>query len=328
MVFPLAACGSGGGSSKGGSADKPLVVSTPYLPQGWDPAQAPAAPQEIYQFLVYDRLVHLAADGSYQPGLASSWDIEDAGKSLVLHLRPGVKFQDGETFDAAAVKANIQRGQTLDGSTEASALAPITTITVVDPETVRLDLKDAEANLLVGQFTGFAGEMIAPKSLTDPDLANKPVGAGMFKLTNLTQDTATLQSWSGYWDPSAVKVKQIVYKGIQDETTRWNAVKTGDVDVAMLTDPSLYKQVEGTSGVKAQIKPTLIYANWGQNRTRSPYDNLLVRQAMMYAIDRQAISDSVFFGYSEPTVQPFPEGSPAHVELPADTYAYDPAKAK
>ncbi|HEU4842394.1 MAG TPA: ABC transporter substrate-binding protein, partial [Ilumatobacteraceae bacterium] len=113
----------------------------------WDPVTSPSGYTITWLGLVYDRLVHNAPDGSLIPGLATSWEYADDGSSVTFHLREGVTFQDGTPFDAAAVKTNIDRAITLEGSTVASELGRVAEVVVVDPLTVRLDLSSADATL-------------------------------------------------------------------------------------------------------------------------------------------------------------------------------------
>ena len=182
----------------------------------WDPATSASGYTITFQGLVYDRLVHTAPDGSLVPGLAESWEYSPDGTVLTFHLREGVQFQDGAVFDAAAVKANIERSQTLEGSTLAAELARIAEVVVVDPQTVELHLSSADATL-PAVFSGRSGAMISPNSLADPQLDRTPVGAGMFKLVEFAEGSDfAVERWDGYWDPDAVKVKRIEVKVLPD----------------------------------------------------------------------------------------------------------------
>ena len=112
----------------------------------WDPAKQSSGYAITQLALVFDRLVHTAPDGSLVPGLATAWEYSPDGTTLTFDLRDDVTFQDGTPFDAAAVKANIERSQTLDGSSSKADLARIAEVVAVDPQTVELHLASPDAD--------------------------------------------------------------------------------------------------------------------------------------------------------------------------------------
>ena len=293
----------------------------------WDPGTSASSYTITFQGLVYDRLVHTAPDASLIPGLAESWEYSDDGMVLTFHLRPDVTFQDGAVFDAAAVKANIDRSKTMEGSTLAPELVNIAEVVVVDPQTVELHLSSPDATL-PAVMSGRSGAMISPNSLTNPELDRQPVGAGMFTLAEFSEGSDfALEPWDGYWDPEAVKVGRIEVKILPDTATRINAVRTGEIDIAPI-EPADVATVEGTEDVTVRLNETLRYVYVAMNLAEKPLDDLRVRQAIMHAIDRQALLDGPYFGYGETTLQPWPEGYFPHVPELDDTYDYDPERAK
>lgn len=304
-----------------------LRFGYPFQLTNVDPHTQGSAAIQVGVFAAYDRLVHLAPDGSFIPGLAESWEVADGGSTLVLHLREGVKFHDGTAFDADAVKANVTRGQTVDKSTVAPDMKKIQNVVVVDPHTVRLELTSPLASIMIAILSGYAGAMISPAAF-DSDLKQLAVGAGMYKMTDNKPDVTTYERFGDYWNPDDVKAAKFEYHAIADDSTRWNALQSGQLDAAVIQATELYSQFE-PAGFKATIGPTLEYTNWWQNRTFPGLDDVKVRQALMYAIDRDSIAETVFHGYAVPTVQQFPEGNAAHVaDLTPDRYPYDPEKAK
>jgi peptide/nickel transport system substrate-binding protein len=292
----------------------------------WDPATSASGYTITFQGLVYDRLVHTAPDGSLVPGLAESWEYSPDGTVLTFHLREGVQFQDGAPFDAAGVKANIERSQTLEGSTLASELARISEVVVV-ALTVELHLSSADATL-PAVFSGRSGAMISPGSLADPELDRTPVGAGMFKLVEFAEGSDfALERWDGYWDPEAVQVARIEVKVLPDTATRVNAVRAGEIDIAPI-EPADVATLEGVDGVTVRLNETLRYVYLATNLAMTPLDDLRVRQAVMHAIDRQALLDGPYYGYGERTLQPWPDGYFPHVPELDERYPYDPDRAR
>jgi peptide/nickel transport system substrate-binding protein len=307
--------------------DATLRFGYPFALANIDPHTQGSAALQPAIFLSYDRLVHLSPDGEFLPGLAESWEVEEDGGALLLHLRPGVTFHDGTPFDGEAVRANIERGQTVEASTVAPALADIEQVEVVDAATVRLHLASTTALTLLAQLSGYAGCMISPTAF-ESDLTQVPVGAGMYKIIENRQEFATYERFADYWNPADVGAAKFEYRAIADDLTRWNALRTGEIDATVITATQLYAEFE-PAGFNAVIGPTLEYANWWINQSYAPLENVKVRQALMHAIDRQAIAESVFGGYAQPTVQQFPEGARGHVpELTPDTYEFDPELAK
>jgi peptide/nickel transport system substrate-binding protein len=276
---------------------------------------------------VYDRLVHLSAEGDFIPGLATDWSFSDDGLSMELNLRQGVTFHDGEPFNAEAVKANLERGQTVEGSSVAADLADITAIEAVDEHTVRLTLDQPNA-ILPGLFSHRAGVMISPAAFDNPDLDVAPVGAGMYRVAEYRIDDRIIyERYEDYWDTEAAGPDTIELRILADDQTRMNALRSGEVDVAILRGTQI-DEAE-MSGFNVHSQPALTYLVLYLNRAQAEFENELVRRAMNHAIDRQGIIDAVLFGAGDAAVQPFPEGYFAYnPDYPGDYYEYDPDRAR
>ena len=139
-------------------------------------------------------------------------------------------FHDGTPFDAEAVKGNIERAKTVEGSAVASELEVVSTVEVVDPLTVRLTLSGPAAQLPL-VLSDRAGMMISPAAFDDPNLDQAPVGAGMFTVSEYRpNDRIIYERYDGYWDPDAVRCATFDYTIAGDPVTRLNAIRTGQVD--------------------------------------------------------------------------------------------------
>ncbi|CAH1691002.1 putative Peptide/nickel transport system substrate-binding protein [Hyphomicrobiales bacterium] len=291
----------------------------------WDPHKAGSSRDNELLFLVYDRLVHVLRDGSYRPGLAKSWDFSDDGLSVTFHLQPGVKFQDGTDFDAAAVKANIERAKTLEGSTAAASLSTVKSVEIVDPLTVRFQLTQPNS-LLPNILADRAGAMISPAAFGNPELGTRPVGAGMFKLESYVRNSkAVAKRWDGYWAPELVKAAGVEMFIMQDESARVNALLSGQIDAAFI--PTAEVDRVKAAGINVDTNPTLeqvwMNVDWGA----APLNNLKIRQAIAYGIDRQGLIDLVEFGYGTPTSQLIHPYAPEFIAEIDHTYDYNPEKA-
>ena len=293
----------------------------------FDPHRAANAGDALALFLTYDRLVHLSPDSEPIPGLAESWEYSDDGMTLTFHLRDGVTFHDGTPFDAEAVKANLERAQTVEGSVVAGDLAIIESVEVVDPATVQLNLASPTASLL-GILSDRAGAMISPAAFENPDLDTAPVGAGMYTVAEYRPgDRIIYERYADYWDPDAQGAQEIDFVLMADSTTRLNALRSGELDSAVL-DPAQIQEAE-LDGLTLDSRSTVQYQQMYMNRAVAPFDDPDVRRALNYAIDRQGIVDAVDFGYGEANSQIFPKGYWAYdEETGSDYYTYDLDKAK
>src|SRR5262249_32567455 len=147
------------------------------------------------------------------PQLALGYDTAPDGKAVTIKLRPGVKFHDGETFDAEAAKFSLERHMTMTGSFRKPELAAVDHVEVVDPPTVRLVLKTPFAPL-IAQLTDRSGMMVAPKAAAEA--ADKfglhPVCAGPYKFVErVPQDRIVVEKFADYWNKDNVHIDRIVY---------------------------------------------------------------------------------------------------------------------
>ncbi|MCF7550526.1 ABC transporter substrate-binding protein [Pseudonocardia sp. WMMC193] len=332
LVAACAPLSSGGGGRAGG----PSGPADPDAIFGWahivglsrfDPHRATSSYDNTFLFLTYDRLVHVDYDLNPVPGLATSWEFSPDGKALDLRLREGVTFHDGTPFDAAAVKANIERAKTVEGSSVRNELAAVQSVEVTGPSAVRLVLSTPNAALL-GILSDRAGAMVSPAAFDNPDLDQAPVGAGMFRVTSYQpQNKIEYRRVEGYWDPAAVKVGGVDMYIYVDPATRLNALRTGEIDGAAIA-PDQVPEAEA-AGLRLERGRSNNFYFFHPNRARSEFGRVEVRQALAHAINRKALVDSVFRGYGTVSEQPLPDWSFAHnADLPAEPHPYDPERAR
>lgn len=296
-------------------------------PGSFDPHKATSGFDNAPLFLVYDRLVHQSPTGEAVPGLATEWTFSDDVRTLTMTLREDVTFHDGTPFDAEAVKANIERAKTVEGSAVASEMTNIETVDVIDEHTVALNLtKPAVSTPLL--LSDRAGAMISPAALDAPDLGVHPVGAGMYQVSEDYQTgvSISLARYDDYWDPEANLLAGVEIDFNADATARLNAVRTDAADVAGI-NPDQIEQAE-SAGLDVVSGFDLTFGTLTFNPDLLPaLQDERVRLAINLAIDRQAIVDGIFFGEAVPASQPFPEGYFAHSDEAAD-YEYDLDRAK
>ncbi|HEU4841679.1 MAG TPA: ABC transporter substrate-binding protein, partial [Ilumatobacteraceae bacterium] len=310
--------------------DASFVYGYPITVSRLDPHRASISQDATTLFPVYDRLVHLSPTGDLIPGLAESWEFSDDGLTLTLHVRPDVTFHDGAALDAEAVKANLDRGKSIEGSSVATDLAAMESVTVVDPMTVEVTLSTPNV-AIIGSFADRAGVIVSPQALADGvDLDANMVGAGPYKmLSHVHGDSTKYERNDDYWDQEHLApVKNLEIKVIADNVARLNAIRTGQISATTIS-ASQTPEVEGNEDLRLMYNTELAYTYIVQNRARGGQDDLRVRQAMLHALDREAICESLLAGKCELTDQPFPPGYFAYNEdIPDVLYPYDPEKAK
>ena len=300
----VTASSSGGGETpvtRGGT----LRYADANGPSRFDPHRSTIG-QDIRFFTpVYDRLVHFDEAGELVPGLATDWSFDETGTEFTMTLREGVTFHDGAPFDAAAVKANIERGQTVEGSSISADLADITAIATPDPMTVVFTLSRPNS-MLPGLLSHRAGSMVSPTAFENPDLDRAPVGAGPYRVTEYVEgDRIVYERYEDHWDTAAGGPDRIDLRILPDPTTRLNALRSGQIDMTAVGGAQLAEAE--AAGYTIDSGPGLTYLVLYLNRAQSEFDDALVRRALNHAIDRQAIIDAVLFGAGDAAVQPFPE---------------------
>ena len=325
-VSALAACsgaGNSGTSGGGGQANPTGVMKLGYdfsaQFTNLDPGKSSGDCDAIAIQPIYDTLVHRDLAGNLLPGLAQSWDL--VGKTLTFHLHPGVKFSDGETFDATAVKTGLEH---LEKNTTYSDLALIKSIDVVDPLTVRLNLSDLTGVQLLYSMTAREGMIVAPNSISTA--SSHPVGAGPLMFTSFTPGSLlSLRTNPTYWDKGAYKFGGIDYTQVGVGPPSETALKAGSVDMVAI-QPQAYPDLKADPSAGIAVQNTTAYLQF-QFRFTPPFDNLKVRQAVEFALDRNQINTTVQEGLGEVATQTFFKASPAYNPALANLYPHDPAKA-
>ncbi len=293
----------------------------------FDPARSATGGDRVFLFPVYDRLIRLTNASEPLPMLATKWEFNNNGAGLVLTLRSGVGFQDGTPFNAESVKANLDRSRTLPESTQRAALRAITDVRTLDASRVEIRCNIGCGGLL--QTLGdTAGMMVSPKAFSNPDLGTKPVGAGPYTLTEYRPGArAVYAPVKGYYDPSNQTLAGIEISVLNDDATRLNALRSGQLDMTFLRP----YQVDEAKAARLNVVGSngSIWYYMGMNMNRGKFSDVRVRQALNHAVDKKGITESLLKGYCTPSDQPFREGVLGFAkQTPKIVYSYDPAKAK
>ena len=201
-------------------------------PDVLDPTLARTFVGRIVFSALCDKLFDLDEKLNIVPMLATSQEWSADNKTLTLKLRPGVTFHDGEKFDAAAVKFNLERHKNMPGSSRRGELAPVASVEVVDPQTVRINLTAPFAPLLA-VLTDRAGMMVSPKAAAaaGEKFGANPVCSGPFRFVErVAQDRIVLERYPGYWNKGQIHFDRITYLPIVDATVRLANLRSGQLD--------------------------------------------------------------------------------------------------
>ncbi len=304
-----------------------LVLGMQLEPPHLDPTSAAAAAiDEVTYANVFEGLTRFASDGSVLPGLAESWEIAPDGLSWVFNLRQGVTFHDGAPFTAEDVAFSLERAIAEDSTNAQKQLFDgINSVNVIDDVTVEIGLDVPKGALLSNLAWGDA-VIVSPGSAETN--TTEPVGTGPFRFSNWVQgDSVELVRNPDYWGEPA-KLEQVTFKFISDPTAAFAALMAGDVDAfPVFPAPENLAQFEADPRFNVIVGSTEGETILSTNNGREPFDNILVREAIAHAIDRQAIIDGAMFGYGTPIGSHFAPHHPAYVDLTGMS-EYDPELAR
>jgi peptide/nickel transport system substrate-binding protein len=304
------------------------VLAMTLEPTGLDPtAGAASAIAEVVLYNVFETLTKINADGRTTPLLAESWTTSPDLRTWTFKLRTGVKFSNGEPFDAAAVKFSFERAvDKASVNKDKATFANIERIDTPNPATVVLTLKNGDPDLLfkLGQATAI---VVEPKSAAGNNSA--PVGTGPYKLDNWAKGSAiTLARWDGFRAAKSVLLRRVTMRFISDPSAQVAALLSGDVDVfPRVAAARSLKQFEGNTKFQVLTGGSRAKTILAINNKRKPLDNVLVRRAIAAAIDRKAVIEGAADGFGVPIGSYLVPGTPGYVDLTA-VNAFDQAKAR
>jgi peptide/nickel transport system substrate-binding protein len=254
-----------------------------------------------------DKLFDIDEKLNIVPQLALSHEISDDGQEVTIKLRPGVKFHDGEPFDAEAAKFSLERHLMLPGSFRKPELATVDHVDVVDPLTIKLVLK-VPFSPLIAQLTDRAGMMVSPKAAKaeGDKFGLHPVCAGPYKFVErVQQDRIVFEKFADYWNKDKVFIDRVVFLPIVDATVRLANLKSGGLDLIERVLATDIKDVRADSRLKLSTALELGYfgltININNDKNKGPLSQSeKVRQALDLSIDREAINQVVFNGEFTP----------------------------
>ena len=271
-------------------------------PDALDPTISRAYTGRLVFAALCEKLFDVTPDLKIVPQLATGYEWAADRKSIVIKLRPGVRFQDGEPFNAEAVRFNIERHLTTQGSFRKSEIGEIQSVDVVNDLTVRLNLSQPLVPLLTA-LTDRAGMMVSPKAARalGDKLGTQPVCAGPYRFVQrVAQGKIVVERVADYWDKASFSIDRIESVPITDSSSPLASLRSGDLQMIERVSPTDLGEIRADSKLKVLGVPELGYQMIPLNVANGPKSKALadvrVRQAIDLAIDREMLVKTVFAG--------------------------------
>jgi len=325
VVAALTACSTGDRVDLGGDSSGNLVAAIAGEPDQLDPQKTSAYFSFEVLENVFDTLVEPDANLEMRPALAESWTVSPDQLVWTFHLRRSVTFHDGSPFTADDVVYSYRRiiDQEL---ANADKLSAVTGITAADPSTVVITLKQPTPNLLtnLGGFKGLA--IVQRRNVESGEIATHPVGTGPFAFqSQKSGDSIILKANPTYW-AGAPKVSGVTFRFISEPSTALSALQAGEIDWTDSIPTQRVAQLKDDDSITLATTASNDYWYLALNEARPPWNDLRVRQAIAYAIDRDAIVQATSYGTAVANQLAIPQGNPWYT--PYDAYRHDVDKAK
>jgi peptide/nickel transport system substrate-binding protein len=327
-----AGCGSSQHSTGGAAAASfNAKIGSLYYTDSLDPALGESGGDYAYLNMIYDRLMTInSTTGALEPGLATSFKFQGANNlQYAMTIRTGVKFQDGSALDAAAVKASLQHFIAVQ---EVQVIPPssIASIDVTGKYSLVINLTKQFASLPL-LLADRAGMIVSPTALQKygKSFAQHPVGAGPFSfVSQVPQSSVTFKKFPGYWDAAQIKLSGATISYYPTDVSLYNAVQSGAVQVAEDLPGSDLKPAKSNPNLTVASAPQTGFDNIFFNLGKKPLNNVDVRMAFNLALNRPAIARLTTSGLGAVGTQPYAPSFPYYDPAVANSYAYNPARAR
>ncbi|MDE1991990.1 MAG: hypothetical protein KGI75_05780 [Rhizobiaceae bacterium] len=284
---------------------------------------------ELYeQYLIYEPVLTMTPDLKVVAGIASYKQLDDL--TYTFDIKPGVTFQDGTAYDAAAAKFNLDRMlDPKNGSPRRSDLGPVDSVEVTGPLSFTVKFKQPYAQFPL-VMTNRAGLFVSPTALQKlgPDFAAKGVGAGPYKVDSWTKNGQMVLSAFDNSYQGKPALDKIVIRPLPDETLRTASLKSGDVQLTDTVPPQSVASTKADGKIDIADLAGLGFNAFSLNVTRAPFNDKKVRQALMYSVDKEVMNKVAFFNTGAPSYGPIPPPVSWAFDKDFKPYQRDVAKAK
>lgn len=321
-------------------AETTLVIGMAADPTGLDPEAVINNTSGYVMSTIYDTLVrYKPGTTEVAPGVASKWDVSPDGLTYTFHLRPGIKFSDGTPLDAKAVIWNVDRllnknnpqyiynTGTVEGYIEFT-YGDLASYRQIDDNTVSFTFKNPSApflNSLAMVWNGLVSPAAAAKY--GKDLRNHPIGSGPFVMREWQpRNQVVLDANPAYW-AGKPKVDHLIFKELPDAQAAVLALKRGEIQILGDVSTPTIPAIRSDPGLELLTQPGLTVSGVAMPTEVAPFNDRRVRQALNYAVDKEAINKALFNGLAATMTSPLPQAQWGF-DPSLKGYPYDPEKAK
>lgn len=277
----------------------------------------------------YEGLFAFDKDLKIQPLLATSYEVTPDGLNYTFHLRKGVKFSDGTDFNAEAVKVNLDRVlDKANGLARYNQFSRIAKVEPVDADTVKIILKEP-FSAFINALAHPSAMMISPTALKKwgKDITFHPTGTGPFVFVEWDPAThLTVKKNPNYWNKGYPKIDKLTFRTVTDNNTRAAVVQTGEAQFAYTLPYEQAKLLEKNDKLEVIAAPSIVARYISMNVLQKPFDDARVREAVNYAINKEALVKVAFAGYAFPSEGVVPQGVQYAEKM--KPWPHDPKKAK
>jgi peptide/nickel transport system substrate-binding protein len=297
-------------------------------PESLDPVNMTSAPAATVGEHVVERLIYMEEDGSLTPMLATSWESNEDGTVWTFDIREGVEFHDGEPLNAEAVATNLRRFVNPDvGAAYAFLLGTVEEIEAVDEYTLQLTLAEPFAPILSHLSHSFIG-IVSPaqlEGLAPDETFENPIGTGPYEMVEWNRgESISLQVNEDYWG-DVPAIPTVNFRFIPESSALIVALETGEIDAMMRVPPQEVERLESDPNIEVVRESSVRTVYIGFNNLEEPFDDERVREALNYAVDKEAIVNGLFEGF---TVADAPVVPSVFGHESVGPYGYDPERAQ
>lgn len=329
-LFSLAAALALTGLAVSAHAAKDVVVAVQSNFTTTDPYDANDTLSQAVAKSFYQGLYGFDKNLKMIPVLADSHTVSKDGLVYTFKLKSGIKFHDGTDFNAEAVKVSFDRVTNPENKLKRYTLYKnIAKTEALDATTVRVTLKEPFSPF-INTLAHPSGVIISPAALAkygSKGIAQNPVGTGPFKFVEWkSTDYLKVAKWEGYWKKGYPKIDSITWRPVVDNNTRAAMMQTNEAHFAFPMPPEALESLSKKASLEVTKAPSIIHRYLSMNTQQKPFDNPKVREAINYAINKDALVKVAFSGYAVPAEGVLPQGVEYATKL--GPWPYNPVKAK
>ena len=317
------------GASASALAANNAVLAIYQQPETLDPYNTNTTLTTAVTKSFYEGLFSFDKDMKVKNVLAESYEVSKDGLVYTFKLRQGVKFHDGSDFNAAAAKANLERVMNpANRLLRANQFNRVSKVEAINAQTLRITLKEAFGPF-INSLAHPSAAMISPTALQKwgKDIAFHPVGTGPFEFVEWKQTEAIVgKKFTGYWKNGYPKIDQISWKPVLENNTRAAMLQTGEADFAYTLPYEQIAALKQNSKLTVESSPSIIARFLVLNNLQKPFDNPKVREAIGYAINKEALAKVAFNGYAFPAQGFVPQGVEYAVKMQPIPYNVQKAR--